>query len=254
MEDINEFSNRLTQELSALSWSDRNGILMEINRQEQAMRQQGLISPQWKGPKTESKILGANVVAITDSGERRGRVVYFGSVKNGDSFEKTAIVHVESSGTNYEVAGSNVRLATQDDIDRMNIENEMAIRLQHAKNAVDSGLTSKFAVRRSAKVQKDPEFVNKIIKLCESIFGLPAKVSKNNMMFLGTNDRRIYVFTNQLRVDFSNFIFESKHVRQIDADEAKEMHLGKVKGQVIFENKDEALEAIKDAALLINEV
>ena len=59
--------------------------------------------------------------------------------------------------------------------------------------------------------------------------------------------KKLYLFKNQLRVDLSGFSVDHPGVRKISDDEARDMHLGKVRGQLLFDDRASALEAFEKA-------
>jgi hypothetical protein len=65
-----------------------------------------------------------------------------------------------------------------------------------------------------------------------------------------TKGRTVYLATKGGRVDLSGFSVDHPAVVQISAEEAKEKHIGKVRGQLDFEQDDEAVTAAFSAALV----
>lgn len=64
--------------------------------------------------------------------------------------------------------------------------------------------------------------------------------------------RTVYVARKGGRVDLSGFTVDQPAVRQVSEDEAKEKHLGKVRGQLDFQNAtDEAIMKAYGAALVV---
>jgi hypothetical protein len=59
--------------------------------------------------------------------------------------------------------------------------------------------------------------------------------------------KRLYVFKGQLRVDVSGFSFDHPGLRRISDDESRDMHLGKVRGQVLFGDRQAAISAFTKA-------
>jgi hypothetical protein len=64
-----------------------------------------------------------------------------------------------------------------------------------------------------------------------------------------TKGRAIYVAKKGGRVDLSGFTVESPAVAQITEEDARQKHLGKVRGQLDFNAADDAVLAAYDAAL-----
>lgn len=247
---VNLFSTKLSHEFAVLGWQDRNELLIKIGRAEAKMRSEGQDRPVWRGPVSEDKLLGADVVVPTDQGERRGRVIGYGIIAVGLEFERSVVVHVPASGTHHEVPGSLAKIASQEDSDRIRNEMEMARRLAEVSIEVQKGPTPLPATAVPKKRgQKDPKLIEKFIAI--------AKTSNNvrsvdegsaNFKVSGVDaDKRLYVFKNQLRVDVSGFSFDHPGLRRISDDEARDMHLGKVRGQILFDDREVALQAFEKA-------
>lgn len=239
---VDAFSARLAKEMSALDQSARSELLLRVGRMELKMRALGQDKAVWKGPLPETKILGKDVVVQTEFGERRGRVVSFGIVQPGAEFERSVVVHVAASGTNHEVAGSEVKIATADDVERMKLELIMANKLKGLE--AEQIEKKENSAKQKKKAEKDPVLVNEMLQL--------AKNSKNvesideggaNYKISKTDGCKVYLFKTQLRVDLSGFCVKHSAVREISESEARDMHLGKVRGQLIFDDKKQALDA-----------
>lgn len=246
------FSSKLNQELSALDWKTRNEIFLKIGKMELRMKASGLERPEWKGPLSEDKLLGADVVIPTDQGERRGRVICFGVVHlGGDNWERSVIVHSPASGTQHESPGSSARLATREDSERLQGEIEMAQRLAEAADAVQKGAIAPTHDRPRKRGQRDPELVKDLHTLALASNNVKSiDEGGSNYKISGTGGKRIYLFKNQLRADLSGFTVDHPGVRKISDDEARDMHLGKVRGQLLFEDRASskaAFEAALDA-------
>ncbi len=248
-DNLDSFSDRLTKELAALAWIDRTNLLISIGKMELRMRRAGVMRPNWKGPAPETNILGADVVVPTDSGERRGRVVCFGVINTGDEFERSVVVHVPSSGTQYEVPGSMARLASPEDSARIKNELEMAARLAEAAALVQQGPAPVLQEKVKRRGQKDPRLLEQMLEAANassSVHHVESGAVNNKIVGLDP-DKRIYLFKTQLRVDVSGYSFDHPGLRKISDAEAKEMHLGKVRGQIIFDDRESALAAFQMA-------
>jgi len=248
---VADFSARLSRELAALSWQDRNELLVRVGRMELRMRAAGQERPIWRGPLPEDRMLGANVVVPTDSGERRGRVICFGVMHTGPDYERTVVVHVPSSGTHHEVPGSSARLASPEDSDRIRTEVAMAERLVEATSAVERGSVNPAEAlrRKGRRGLRDPGLIERMLSEAR---GHPRVTSVQeggaNYKVSGRDPgRRIYLFRSQLRVDLSGFAAEHPGVRPISEQEARDMHLGRVRGQLLFDDRDVALAAFRAA-------
>ena len=245
------FSAKLNQELSALDWKTKNDLFVKIGRMELRMKASiGLDArPNWRGPLSEDKMLGAEVVVPTEQGERRGRVICFGVVHvGGDDWERSVIVHSPASGTQHEAPGSSARLATPEDTERLQNELEMAERLADATDAAQKGVASPAKDRTRKRGQRDPELVKELHTMAlasESVKSLDEGGS--NYKISGSSGKRIYLFENQLRVDLSGFTLDHPGVRVISDEEARDMHLGKVRGQLLFDDRETAKSAFEAA-------
>jgi hypothetical protein len=253
---VDLFSNRLLQELSALSWRDRNELLVRIGRMELRMRSNGQERPLWRGPRPEEQILGADVVVPTEQGERRGRVICFGVQQAPDdvAFEKSVVVLVPASGTHHEAPGSVTRLASPEDAERIRSEMEMAKRLREANEAIQDGPSPLNPQRTRRRGEKDPALLARMLEAArKSPNVIVVEEGSANHKIVGVNaDRRIYLFKTQLRVDISGFTVDHPGVRKISDQEAKDMHLGKVRGQVLFEDKKAAFEGFEAALAMLD--
>jgi hypothetical protein len=248
---VDKFSARLAAELAALNWNDRNELLSKIGRMELQMRGNGQERPIWKGPLPEVDLLGTDVVVPTDQGERRGRVICYGVMNMGSEYERSVIVHVPASGTRHEAAGSVVRIASPDDTERMKNEIVMAERLAEAAYAAERGPTRP---EQALKLQrkrgmKDPELVKQMMDAADKSKNVKeVVVGSSNWKIVGLDpNKRIYVFKTQLRVDISGFTFDHPGLRKISPEEARDMHLGKVQGQILFEDRKQAFAAFERA-------
>jgi hypothetical protein len=248
---VDSFSARLSKELGALNWDVRNEILLKIGREELRMRSSyGEGRPTWKGPVPETKILGADVVIPTEQGERRGRVVCFGIVHmGGDNWERSVIIHVPSSGTQHEGPGSAARLATPEDSERIQGELEMAARLAEAAESAQRGVSSPSPEKPRKRGQRDPKLVEQMVTLARASNNVKlVDEGATNYKIVGIDPiRRIYLFKSQLRVDLSGFSVDHPGVRKISDEEARDMHLGKVRGQMLFDDRAVSLAAFEHA-------
>jgi hypothetical protein len=242
---VDDFSARLTRELNSLGWLERNELLIRIGRQELRMRNDGQERPVWKGPVPVTHILGADVVVPTDQGERRGRVICFGVVNMGAEYEKSVVVHVPASGTHHEVAGSVTRIASTEDSLRIQNEVEMAARLVEASRSPAPDESRK----QRSRGQRDPGLITEFLALAAGSPNVRSiEEGSSNHKVTGLDPRkRLYVFKGQLRVDVSGFSFDHPGLRRISDDEARDMHLGKVRGQVLFGDRQAAISAFTKA-------
>lgn len=250
MTQVNDFSTRLSSELAALSWSERNELLIKIGRMELRMRSDGQERPIWKGPIAEDKLLGSEVVVPTEQGEQRGRVICFGVLNMGTEYERSVVIRVPSSGTQHEAPGSVTRLANADDSARIVNEVRMAARLADAVEAAERGPTPIANPERIRKRgQKDPALVVQMLAAANAHKNVRAveEGATNHKVTGMDQSKRLYIFKSQLRVDVSGFSFDHPGMRRISDDEARDMHLGKVRGQLLFDDRKQAFAAFEAA-------
>lgn len=240
---VEAFSTRLSTLLSALPWQVRNDLLMKIGQMELRMRSNGQERPLWRGPAPEVDLLGSDVVVQTDQGERRGTVIAFGVVKmpDGIDYERSVVVHVPSSGTHHEAPGSLTKLATQDDHRRMEEEVVMAQRLADFQQSGATPLPDRAKPRKRG--EKDPALIAQMLEVAQQSkkVRIIEDTATNHKIVGLDGDRRIYLFKTQLRVDISGFSVDHVGIRKISDAEAREMHLGKVRGQLLYDNKPDAM-------------
>lgn len=244
---VDSFGARLNNEMMALDERSREALLQRIGQMRRRMLDSGQEQPRWRGPVPESTILGADVVVPTDRGERRGRVICFGVVEGRADYERSVIVHVPSSGTQHEAPGSQVRLAGNEDLERIRNEIEMADRLAEAALAARRGpkRPEEALQRQRRRGLRDPALISRMVIAAEAH---PNVVSVDqgpaNFKIVGrVPGRRIYVFKSQLRVDVSGFDVDHPGVRRVSEEEARDMHLGKVRGQLLFDDREQAFQA-----------
>lgn len=243
--DVDAFSSRLAHELAVLPERDRAELLTRIGRQELRMRSNGQDRPIWKGPAPVTHILGADVVVPTEQGERRGRVICFGVVNMGCEYERSVVVHVPASGTQHEAPGSAARLASPDDSLRIRNEIEMAARLTEASASAREPETKP----QRKRGQRDPKLIEELLALANASPNVRSvEEGGANYKVTGLDTaKRLYVFRTQLRVDVSGFSFQHPGLREISDQEARDMHLGKVRGQLLFDDRQAAIDAFKKA-------
>lgn len=247
---VDGFSLRLSSELAALSWKERNELLIKIGRMELRMRSDGQERPVWKGPVAEDRLLGTEVVVPTEQGEQRGRVICFGVLNMGTEYERSVVVHVPSSGTQHEAPGSVTRLANTDDSARIVNEVRMAARLADAVEVAELGPThSAHPERVKRRGQKDPLLASQMLAAANAHVNVRSveEGATNHKVTGMDRSKRLYVFKSQLRVDVSGFSFDHPGMRRISDEEARDMHLGKVRGQLLFEDRKQAFAAFEAA-------
>lgn len=227
--------HEVTEQLPVEQFSE---ILTRAVRMDATMHKKGMTRPVWLCQWPESAVIGENVVFPTETGERVGKVVYFGVARSGDSFERSVFVIIPSSGSWHEVPGSVIRPAGEEDLKRMMHEVEMAAAIERVENAPPAEPKT-----RKRKHERDPEFTKKLVDMAiES--GLSVERKKTFHKVTGPQPgRALYVAVDALRADFNGFTVDHPAVRQISAEEARDSHLGGVRGQLKFEDRDAAEEA-----------
>jgi hypothetical protein len=244
---VDNFGARLNSELGALDDRSRDALLQRIGAMRRRMLESGQSVPRWRGPVPEVSMLGAEVVVPTERGERRGRVICFGVVEGHADYERSVIVHVPASGTQHEAPGSLVRLAGNEDLERIRNEIKMADRLAEASLAARRGpkRPEEALARQRRRGLRDPALIDRMIAAAEAHPNVTAVTQgSSNFKVTGRDpSRRIYVFKTQLRVDVSGYDVVHPGVRPIDDEEARDMHLGKVRGQLLFDDREVAYSA-----------
>ena len=242
-----DFADRLSQELSVIPQGERDRIIFDIGKRDIAMRQDGQDRPLWRGPLPEFEVLGREVVARTDMGERVGRVVFFGVCRVGSDYERSVVVHVPASGTWFEAPSSAFRVADGEALDRMRREEEMASRLREA--AVQAGPMSTDVPERRPRVRRprDPRLLADMLALVRSSSDLTLVDPRAYHQVYRTqgSGRRVYIAKNGSNVNVAGFEVEHPDVVPISAEQARAAGLGSVRGQLNLEDPTAALAALR---------
>lgn len=232
---VDQFAAKLTEQLKALPREEVHELLVRIGRMEARMRADGQERPIWRGVLPQTEIIGRDVVIPSDHGERRGRAVYFGITRGAGEYETSVVVFSEASGTHHEAPGSQVRLATPSESERIREELVMAQRLKDATASEATRAANRRAPSRP-KWAPDPGLVPRMLELAKDSNNVSAieEVGGCHKITGRNKERRVYIHKRGLRVDISGFEPSGDGIIQISADEAKRAHLGKVRGQVDF--------------------
>lgn len=244
---VDGFGHRLSAELAALSAEERNALLIKVGRMEMRMRSDGQDRPVWRGPAPEADLLGRDVVVPTPMGDQRGRVMCFGVLNMGQEYERSVFVRVPSSGTQHEAPGSSIRLATLDESVRM--ENEVAMAQRLAQVTVPT------EPRARSRAVKDPTLSAWMVDRARASVHV-SEVTEGSVNFKAVGrvkSRRLYVFKAQVRVDLSGFTIDHPAVRQISEREARDMHLGSVRGQIDFSDRAAGQDAFMSALAALSQ-
>lgn len=240
---LDEFSSRLTREMSALSPEERMDLLVRIGRMEQKMRAEGQDRPVWKGPLPENEILGREVSIETDRGTRIGRTICFGIVQSGGEWERSVIVHVPASGTNHEAPGSSARVAGPSELERMAREGEMAERLRVVASRPIG--PPKKAIKRGPRISRNLSLLERLRDMAHGHRNVwNVEETPTCWKITGADrSRRLYLYRSQMRCNIAGFSLRHPAVVELTVDQAREMHLGSVRGQIKFEDAMAAEEA-----------
>lgn len=210
------------------------------------MQEAGQRAPVWECSIPEVEVINHEITAKTEVGEIVGKAVYFGIVRDVDGvFKRTVIVHVPSSGSIFSVPSRNVRLAGADDHDRL--RNEM--RMASALAASTSTVAQIVRTRRQARVGGS-HLLEPMLDAARSK-GLVID-DKSGFHKIFGNRKKVCVYLSKKggRADLSGFCIDDPAVVPMSAEEAKEKHLGKVRGQVDFSADDRLVVAAWDRILV----
>lgn len=243
---VDDFSQSLNNELSALPREDKHELLVRIGRMEARMRADGQDRPIWKGPVAQTEILGRDVVIPTDHGERRGRAVWFGIARQGTEYETSVVVYSGASGTIHEAPGSQVRTATSSESERYQDELAMAEKLKE----VTAGMSERDERRRAAparpKWAPDPGLIERMVSIAKDSNTVASVEEVGGCHKVSGRDKskRLYIHKRGLRVDISGFEpSEIQGLIRITPEEAKRAHLGKVRAQIDFTSQSVGMTA-----------
>lgn len=130
------------------------------------------------------------------------------------------------------------------DTNTTNETNEMAQKLQAAGEKAEA----QKAARRE-RVVKGSHLLPKLLEQATSA-GLSTVEMSGFTKITGANKKlRVLVAKKGGRVDLSGFTVEAAAIRQITEQEARQKHLGKVRGQIDFDKSDDEVLAAFSAAL-----
>lgn len=243
-----DFADRLSRELSVIPQGERDRIIFDIGKRDIAMRQDGQDRPLWRGPAPEPDVLGREVVAQTDMGERVGRVVFFGVCRVGSDYERSVVVHVPASGTWFEAPSSAFRVADPEALDRMRREEEMAARLREASRTIERETSGDAPRKARVKRPRDPRLLAEMLALVHSM-GLSVVDQRAyhqvcRAATLGSG-RRVYIAKNGSNVNVAGFEVDHPGVVPVSAEQARDAGLGSVRGQLRLEDQTVALAALR---------
>lgn len=237
------FLIKLNQLLDKVSPDKRTEMFVRAGEMDARMRRNGQDRPEWHCKLSESEILGKEVVVKTEAGERVGTVVCFGIHQDGAMFERSVYVLNHASGSIHEAPGSETRLASSPDIERISREISMAQTLEKHENS--SGDNKK--IKRRGKTQYDPALTQKLLDIVAEL-GLPVEELKTFYKIEGNiQGRKLYLSTSSLTANLAGYSVDHPAIRKISSEEAKEQHLGAVRGTILFDDHELAIEAFIEA-------
>ena len=96
--------------------------------------------------------------------------------------------------------------------------------------------------QRRQRVVKGSHLLPQLLQNAQTVDGLVVKDNSGFHKITGSaKGRSIYIAKKGGRVDLSGFTLDSEAVKQISEEEAKDKHLGKVRGQLNFDSDDETI-------------
>lgn len=231
--------------LHSLDEETRSAVLMKIVAADREQKEAGQANVVWDGPLPEREMIGKDVVATTSVGDVPGRAVYFGKMKDWDGiFRRTVFVHVPASGSIIQTPGRNVRLAGDDDRERMHLEIAVAARIP-AANAAGAEVVR---ARRNKRVGGS-HLVERMLLVAQGKQVVIGENSGYHKFSGGTAKRVLYLAKVGGRVDLSGYDVDHPAVVKIFEEEAKAKHRGNVRGTFDFSRTDAELMAAWELSL-----
>jgi hypothetical protein len=223
----------------------RSTILKVTQDEQFRMKRSGQDRPVWDCSVNEAELINKEVVAKTGVGEVIGRAVYFGIKQDSDGvFKRTVLVHVPSSGAIYESIGHDVRLATDVDVERMRDEIAMSRRV---------GVADDQAKQMMVEIREQKVTGSKLVDRLLDVASTKRLIVEDKAGFHKIRGNKkgvcVYLLKKGGRADLSGFCVEHPAVVPMSAEEARERHLGRVRGQVNFSCNDERVVDAWEAVL-----
>lgn len=201
------------------------------------MRQNGQDRPVWDGNFPMVDLLNNEVVIKTDKGEQVGKAIYSLPVEDTDGVVKQGLlVHIPSSGSIYIVPGRNVRPATNEDRQTMQRHITYAKILSGSNESIEV-ITKEKRSRRVAGTHLLSEMMSRVSDrklVVEDKSGF-------HKIFGNKKGICVYLAIKGGRADLSGFCIDHPAVKPLSEQEAKEKHLGKVRGQIDFNRDDKTV-------------
>lgn len=241
MEDKNSVSSVAIalrdSEFHDLDFETKNKLLKQWVNSDNEMKSKGQTRPVWDGHGPLIDFLGKNVVAETDKGSQVGKVIYTTIVADRDGVYKQAlIIHIPGSGSIIELPGRYVRLAVEDDVNRMKDEIKFA-RIIKSSDVQISDTTEK---KRRQKV-KGVHLLKPMMEMLDASKLVVEDKTAFLKVFGNVKKRCVYFQKKGGRVDLSGFEIDHVAVNKISREEAKARHIGNVMAQIEFELDDESV-------------
>lgn len=228
---LNTYANRVHLE-------HRTAVEEKVARDHAIARRAERLSipgPLWDGPGREWDVVNRDVLVQTPDGERVGRVVYFGIREEGGSLVKDVLVYSPASGSLHCVPGRDLRLASAADAGLLaQAAADAAARAEARRDEPSSHERRTERTKAGALLDQMLDAVHALQLAVEEKAGFHKIVRSR-----GT--RRIYLAKKGGRADLSGFSIEHPAVAQLTREQARERHLGQVRGQVDFSRSAEEI-------------
>lgn len=243
MEKSKSNSTRLAENLRDSQFHDldmdtKNIILKNWVRSDFEMKHSGQTKPVWDCAYSMVDVVGNEVVAKTDRGEMVGKAIYLTIHKDSDGvFKHAIVVHVPASGSIFMVPGRSIKLADDDDRRRMVNEVEYVKKLTNANEAVEEIVREKRSKRVSGSHLYD-DMMN-MVNSSKTLF-INDKTGYHQIMSNASKKAKtsVYLAKKGGKAYLTNFCIDDVGVKPMSEAEAREKHLGRVRGQIDFERDD----------------
>jgi len=208
---------------------DCNRILVDWVRQDAAMRKVNQTTVTWDG-EIELPRIGESVVVWP--GCAYGQVADYGIKKGRDKFERAVWVRLNNSQF-VKMIGGECRMLTDEDRLKLDlISTKFRTRLISAEEKV-----KRQKKERRSKVVPGSHLLDEMLERAKDL-----KVDKKSSFYKITGSikgRAVYVAIKGGRVDLSGFNIEHASCSKLTEQEARDKHLGRVRGQLDFSHGDD---------------
>lgn len=181
-------------------------------------------------PKIGDRVLVNEVVAVVCS---------YGLKRTSNGFERCVWAKSNSGGTVRKITGDMMRFATPEDVKKSEKKQaEFTKKLKEAAKKIEAETAEKREIRSGGSLS----LVTPMLDIAKQM-GLTCDDKSGFYKITGAQKgRAVYLAKRGGRVDISGFSVEDvPAVNVISAEEAKRRHLGKVRGQMLFDGSDETL-------------